>query len=45
LFARFGGIGMPTTVFIDADGNVVDTHTGALFAETLEERIREAFGL
>ncbi len=45
LFARFGGIGMPTTVFIDADGNVVDTHTGALFGEVLEERIREAFDL
>ncbi len=36
---------MPTTVFIDADGNVVDTHTGALFGEVLEERIREAFDL
>ena len=45
LFARFGGIGMPTTVFIDAEGNFVDTHTGALFADTLEERVREAFGL
>lgn len=45
LFARFGGIGMPTTVFIDADGSVVDTHTGALFGDVLEERIREAFDL
>ncbi len=45
LFAEFGGIGMPTTVFVDANGNIVDTHSGVLSAEALEERIREAFEL
>ncbi len=45
LFAFFGGISMPTTIFIDASGNVVDTHSGAIFAEDLEAKIREVFGL
>ncbi|MEX0757131.1 MAG: TlpA disulfide reductase family protein [Acidimicrobiia bacterium] len=40
IFNTFGGIAMPTTVFIDADGNVVKTHAGAIFAEDLEEMIR-----
>ena len=45
LFAEFGGIGMPTTVFVDSQGNIVDRHSGVLSAESLESRIREAFGL
>jgi thiol-disulfide isomerase/thioredoxin len=43
LFAAFGGIGMPTTVFVDASGQVVDTHTGALTRDQLEERIIRLF--
>jgi thiol-disulfide isomerase/thioredoxin len=45
LYANFDGIAMPTSVFIDEDGNIVDTHSGALFASDLEEKIREVFGL
>ncbi len=45
LFVGFGGIGMPTTVFIDAEGNVVDVHSGVIFAADLEEALREAFDM
>ena len=45
LYVFFGGIAMPTTVFIDSDGNVVDTHSGTIFAADLEAKIREAFDL
>jgi thiol-disulfide isomerase/thioredoxin len=40
IFTRFGGFAMPTTVFVDPEGNVVTTHSGALFAEDLEEIIQ-----
>ncbi len=40
IFNRFGGIAMPTTVFIGADGEVVITHAGAIFADDLEDLIR-----
>lgn len=40
IFASFGGIAMPTTVFIDEEGTVVEKHPGALFAEDLEAIIR-----
>jgi len=36
---------MPTSVFIDADGNVVETHSGAIFAADLEKKLREVFDL
>lgn len=39
LFAQLGGFGMPTTVFISADGKVVDTHSGALTREQLDAEI------
>lgn len=45
LYANFDGIAMPTSVFIDEDGNIIDTHSGALFASDLEAKIREVFGL
>ena len=45
LFVSFGGISMPTTVFIDAAGNIVDVHSGVIFAADLEEALREAFGM
>lgn len=41
IFARFGGFAMPTSVFVDPEGNVVTTHAGALLAEDLEEIIRD----
>lgn len=37
----FGGLGMPTTVFLDADGTVLDVHTGELTADELRDRISE----
>lgn len=45
VFDAFGGAGMPTTVFIDADGNVVDVVTGQLSAELLAQRIEQSFGV
>lgn len=44
IYARFGGIGMPTTVFIAADGQVLEVHSGTIFADDLRNRIREHFG-
>lgn len=41
IFNRFGGIAMPTTVFVDGEGTVVATHPGALFAEDLGEIIQD----
>ncbi|MEX0756872.1 MAG: TlpA disulfide reductase family protein [Acidimicrobiia bacterium] len=40
IFNRFGGIAMPTSVFINADGEVVRTHSGVIFADDLEDLIR-----
>ena len=39
IFAAFEGVGMPTTVFIDSDGRIVDKHTGVITREQLEERV------
>ncbi len=39
LFQSFGAVAMPTTVFIDADGNVVDVNSGELSAGELRDRI------
>ena len=36
----FGGTALPRTVLIDADGTVVDTHSGALTADELNEMLR-----
>jgi cytochrome c biogenesis protein CcmG/thiol:disulfide interchange protein DsbE len=41
LFQSFGGIAMPTTVFIDASGAVVDLHSGEITAGELRDRIDE----
>jgi thiol-disulfide isomerase/thioredoxin len=41
----FGGVQMPTTVFIDASGEVVDVHAGALDEGELRHKIDEAFGV
>lgn len=35
---------MPTTAFIDAEGTIVDVHSGVLNAEDLQDRIEEYFG-
>jgi thiol-disulfide isomerase/thioredoxin len=41
----FGGIEMPTTVFIDAGGNVVDVHAGALSEDELRAELAQRFGV
>ncbi|MGH9185655.1 MAG: TlpA family protein disulfide reductase [Acidimicrobiales bacterium] len=41
IFQAFGAVAMPTTVFIDADGRVVDLHSGEIAAGGLAERIAD----
>ncbi len=42
LFTKSGGLGMPTTVILTADGKVADTHSGALDAGKLRSLIDKA---
>lgn len=39
VFAAFEGVGMPTTLFIDAEGRIVEKHTGIITREQLEQRV------
>ena len=41
----FGGLAMPTTVFIDTAGEVVDVHSGPLTEGELRSRITDLFGV
>lgn len=41
----FGGLAMPTTVFIDASGEVLDVHSGALTEDELRAKITDLFGV
>jgi thiol-disulfide isomerase/thioredoxin len=41
----FGGLAMPTTVFIDSAGEVVDVHSGPLTEGELRSRITDLFGV
>lgn len=43
IFNAFGGAGMPTMVFIDASGTVVDVVVGQLSKETLTEYVERSF--
>jgi len=43
VFAGFGGYGMPTTLFLDAEGRVVELYTGELTASELDARIEKYF--
>ncbi|MDQ3963323.1 MAG: TlpA family protein disulfide reductase [Actinomycetota bacterium] len=43
IFQTFGAQGMPTTVFIDASGNVVDVVVGQLSEDTLTGYIERSF--
>ena len=40
----FGSLAMPTTAIIDADGVVVDVHSGQLTADELRDRLAEVLG-
>ena len=42
---RLGGIGLPHTVMVAADGKVVYSHTGALTAEQLRAEIHSKLGV
>jgi thiol-disulfide isomerase/thioredoxin len=41
----FGGINMPTSVFIDADGDVVDVHSRAFDEAGLRSALEDRFGI
>lgn len=43
VFTAFGGYGMPTTVFLDENGAVVEMYTGELTTDELNARIVEYF--
>jgi len=45
VFVAFGGASMPTTVFIDADGRVVEHIGGMLSASQLRDYISRLFGV
>lgn len=45
IFRTFNGFGMPTSVFITAEGVVADTHSGVIVAEDLRAKIREELGI
>jgi len=42
--SAFGGIVMPTTVFIAADGTVLEVHNGAFSADDLRAEVHKLFG-
>lgn len=41
IFIQMGGFGMPTTVFVGADGFVTSVHSGRLSAEALTDKIND----
>jgi len=41
LYVELGGLGMPFTIFIGADGNVVEEHNGPLSEQQLVDMIEE----
>ncbi len=45
LYAELGGLGMPFTVFISAEGRIVERHNGPLTEGQLTERIADLFGV
>ncbi|GMR01802.1 MAG: TlpA disulfide reductase family protein [Acidimicrobiia bacterium] len=45
VYAAFGGIGMPTTVFVDASGIVREVVTGQLSESQLRSKIAEYFSV
>lgn len=45
LFIDFGGLGMPTTVFVSPNGEILETHSGLLTLDDITTRAEEHFGL
>ena len=44
LYVELGGIAMPFTVYLNADGRVVEKHNGPLTEDQLRQQIAEVFG-
>jgi len=45
IISDLGGVVLPTTVFVDADGTIVESHAGKLDEAELREKIRSHFGV
>ncbi len=45
LYVELGGLAMPFTVYISADGQVLDTHNGPLSESQLRDQITDVFGV
>lgn len=45
LFQAFGVFGMPSTFYVDADGTIVDRHTGLLTRDALVDDLRDHLGV
>lgn len=45
LFIDFGGLGMPTTVFVSPHGEILETHSGLLTLDDITTRAEEHFGI
>ncbi len=44
-YKRLGGVSMPTTLFVDAEGRIVERFSGPLTGKELGARIRKHFGV
>lgn len=45
LFQAFGVFGMPSTFYVDADGTIVERHTGLLTRDALVDDLRDHLGV
>ena len=45
LLAEFGGIAMPTTIFVSIEGLIVDRYSGVLTYENLRNKLTTEFGI
>lgn len=45
LLAEFGGIAMPTTIFVSIEGLIVDRYSGVLTYEDLRNKLTTEFGI
>jgi thiol-disulfide isomerase/thioredoxin len=45
LIAAVGGVVLPTTLLVDADGRIVEVHSGELHADELRDLLREDLGV
>ena len=45
LYTELGGLGMPFTVFVSADGRILEKHNGPLTESQLTDLVAETFGV